>query len=67
VSAGGLRKPSFFKFQRLAEGVRRHQLRVLKRKPMFERNAFIRDLLEDSKAKVSMRDWIALAPHLGGA
>ena len=26
VSAGGLRKPSFFKFQRLAEGVRRHHL-----------------------------------------
>ena len=33
VSAGGLRKPAFFKFQRLAEGVRRHHLSVLKEQP----------------------------------
>ena len=67
VSAGGLRKPAYFKFQRLAEGVRRHHLSVLKKNPMFERNTFIRNILEDSQSEVSMRDWIALAPHLGGA
>ena len=67
VSAGGLRKPAYFKFQRLAEGVRRHHLSILKRNPMLERNTFIRNILEDSRSQVSMRDWIALAPHLGGA
>jgi hypothetical protein len=67
VSAAGLRKPAYFKFQRLAEGVRRHHLSILKRNPMFERNTFIRNILEDSQSEVSMRDWIALAPHLGGA
>ena len=29
---------------------------------MFERNTFIRNILEDSQSQVSMRDWIALAP-----
>ena len=64
VSAGGRRKPSFYEFQRLAEGVRRHQLSILKRKPMLERDTFIRRIIEDSKARESMREWIALAPHL---
>ena len=67
VSSAGRRKPAFFEFQRLAEGVRRHQLAILKRKPMFERDTFIRRIIEESKAKITMRDWIALAPHLGGA
>ena len=67
VSAAGRRKPSFYEFQRLAAGVRRHQLAILKRKPIFDRDTFVRRVIEESKAKVSMRDWISLAPHLGGA
>jgi hypothetical protein len=65
VSAAGRRKPAFFEFQRLAESGRRRALLLLKRKPMFERDSFIRRILEDSQTEVSMRDWIALAPHLG--
>ncbi|HET8652411.1 MAG TPA: glycosyl hydrolase, partial [Gaiellaceae bacterium] len=67
VSAAGRRKPSFYEFQRLAAGVRRHHLAILRRKPMFERNSFIRQIIEDSKAEISMRQWIGLAPYLGGA
>jgi Glycosyl hydrolase catalytic core len=66
VSAAGRRKPAFFEFQRLAEGVRKHQLRVLKRKPLLERDTFIRTIVEDLQSQSSLRDWIALAPHLGG-
>jgi hypothetical protein len=64
VSAAGRRKPAFFEFQRLAESIRLNQLRILKRKPQFERDSFVRRIVEDSQAEVSMRDWIALAPHL---
>jgi hypothetical protein len=67
VSSGGLRKPSFFEFQRLAESVRKHQLAVLRRRPKVDRDTFIRRIVEQSKSADSMRDWIALAPHLGGA
>jgi hypothetical protein len=31
---------------------------------MLDRDTFIRRIIEDSKAEKSMRDWIALAPHL---
>jgi hypothetical protein len=64
VSAAGRRKPAFFEFQRLAESIRLNQLRILKRKPQFERDSFVQRIVEDSQAEVSMRDWIALAPHL---
>lgn len=67
VSAGGRRKPSFQEFQRLAESVRKHRLSVLKRRPMLHRDTFVRRIVEDSLSTKSMRDWIALAPHLGGA
>ncbi len=66
VSAGGLHKPSFYEFQRLAEGVRRHRRSMLRRKPMLERDTFVREIVRASKTKRSMRDWITLAPHLGG-
>jgi hypothetical protein len=65
VSAGGRRKPAFFEFQRLAAGVRKHQLSQLRRKPKVLRNTFVEQLVKDSKAEQSFRDWIALAPHLG--
>ncbi|HEX2496888.1 MAG TPA: glycosyl hydrolase [Gaiellaceae bacterium] len=64
VSSGGLRKPAFFEFQRLAEGIRKHQLRILKQKPMLERDTFVRLIVEGSKARITMREWVALAPHL---
>ena len=67
VSAGGRRKPSFYEFQRLAEGVRKHRLGVLKRLPALDRDTFVDRVVEDSQAEDSMRDWIELAPHLGGA
>ncbi len=67
VSAAGRRKPSFFEFQRLSVGVRRHRLRVLKRLPTLDRDTFIGRVVKESKAEDSMRDWISLAPHLGGS
>ena len=67
VSAGGRRKPAFYEFERLARGVRKHQLAVLRRRPTLDRDTFVRAIVEASKSKSSMRDWIALAPHLGGA
>lgn len=67
VSSGGRRKPSFYAFQRLAEGVRKHHLSVLRRPPMFGRDTFVRRIVEGSQSAESMRNWIALAPHVGGA
>ncbi len=65
VSAGGRRKPAFFEFQRLAEGIRKHRLRQLQRRPKILRNTFVKRIVEDSSVEKSFRDWIALAPHLG--
>ena len=67
VSAGGRRKPAFFEFQRLSEGVRKHRLSVLHRRPKVVLDTFVKQIVRDSKSSESFRDWIALAPHLGGA
>jgi hypothetical protein len=68
VSATGRRKPAFYEFQRLAQGIRRHQrAMVFRRRMAVDRATFIRRIVEESKAKTTMRDWIALAPHLAGA
>jgi hypothetical protein len=67
VSSGGRRKPAFFEFQRLAQGVRKHRLSVLRRRPKIVLDTFVKQVVADSKATESFRDWIALAPHLGGA
>jgi hypothetical protein len=67
VSSGGRRKPAFFAFQRLAEGVRRHRLSVLRRRPKVVLDTFVKQIVEDSRAEKSFRDWIALAPHLGNS
>jgi hypothetical protein len=67
VSSGGRRKPSFYEFQRLAESVRKHQLAVLRRRQTVDLDTFIRRIVEGSGSSDSTRDWIALAPHLGGA
>jgi len=65
ISAGGRRKPSFYKFQQLAEAVRKHHLAVLRRKPMLDRDTFVKRIVQESGSPKSMREWIALAPHLG--
>jgi hypothetical protein len=67
VSSGGRRKPAFYEFQRLAESVRKHQLAVLRRRQTVDLDTFIRRIVEGSGSSDSTRDWIALAPHLGGA
>jgi hypothetical protein len=67
VSSRGRRKPAFFEFQRLADGVRRHQRSVLRRRPMLARDAFIRQLVGASQGGEDWRDWVAFAPYAGGA
>jgi hypothetical protein len=68
VSATGRRKPAFFVFQRLTAGVRKHQRTVVfRRRARIARGTFIGRIVEESKARTTMREWVALAPHLGGA
>jgi hypothetical protein len=66
VSAAGRRKPAFFEFQRLAAAVRVRHRRALRLRQIIQRSAFVRGVLETSKSEKTMRDFVALAPHLGG-
>jgi hypothetical protein len=67
MSSTGRRKPAYYEFQRLAEAVRKRQLALLRKRRTPDRDTFVRRIVEESRAGTSMRDWIALAPHLGGA
>jgi hypothetical protein len=66
VSAVGRRKPSFYEFQRLAAAVRERQRKALRLRDAIDRGAVVRGVVDTSHAERSMRDLVALAPHLGG-
>jgi hypothetical protein len=38
---------------------------VFRRRARIARGTFIRRIVEESKARTTMREWVALAPHLG--
>ena len=66
ISSAGRRKPAFYEFQRLSAAARTRQIAAVRSRLQLDKKDFVRSIVESSKSKGTLRDFVSLAPHLGG-